>query len=34
MFNSQEVLYLIVIFLILMTLMFDSEVILKGEIRC
>ena len=33
-FSNQEVLQLIIISFILMTLMFDSWVILKGEIRC
>ena len=33
-YNNQEVLQLIIISFILMTLMFDSGVILKGEIRC
>ena len=33
-FNNQEVLQLIIISFILMTLMFNSGVILKGEIRC
>ena len=33
-FNNQEVLQLIIISFILMTLMCDSGVILKGEIRC
>ena len=33
-FNNQEVLQLIIISFILVTLMFDSGVILKGEIRC
>ena len=34
MLNNQELLYLLIISIILMTLMFDSGVILKGEIRC
>ena len=33
-FKNQEVLQLIIIFFILMTIMFDSGMILKGEIRC
>ena len=33
-FNNQEVLRFIIIAFILKTLMFDSGVILKGEIRC
>ena len=33
-FNNQEVLQFIIIAFILITLMFDSGVILKGEIRC
>ena len=33
-FNNQEVLRLIIVFFILMTIMFDSGMILKGEIRC
>ena len=33
-FHNQEVLQLIVISFILMTLMFDLRVILKGKIRC
>ena len=33
-FNNQEVLQLTIISFILMTSMFDSGVILKGEIRC
>ena len=33
-FNNQEVLQLIIISFILVTLMFDSGAILKGEIRC
>ena len=32
--NSPELLYLVIIPLILMTLMCDSEAILQGEIRC
>ena len=32
--NNQEVLQLMTISFILMTLMFDSWMILKGEIRC
>ena len=34
MFNDQEVLQLIIISFILMTLVFDSGVILKGENKC
>ena len=33
-FNNQEALQFIIIAFILITLMFDSGVILKGEIRC
>ena len=33
-FNNQEVLQFIIISCILITLMFDSGVMLKGEIRC
>ena len=33
-FNNHEILQFIIISLILMTLMFDSGMILKGEIRC
>ena len=33
-FNNQEVLKFVIIAFILITLMFDSGVILKGEIRC
>ena len=33
-FNNQEVLQLIIISFILMTLIFDSGVILKGENKC
>ena len=33
-FNNQEVLQLIIISFILMTLMLDSWMILKGEIKC
>ena len=33
-FNNQEALQFIIIAFILVTLMFDSGVILKGEIRC
>ena len=32
--NNQEVLRLIIVFFILMTIMFDSGMMLKGEIRC
>ena len=34
MLNNQEILQLVIISFILMTLMFDSGVILKGEFRC
>ena len=33
-FNNKEVIQLIIISFILMTLMCDSGVMLKGEIRC
>ena len=33
-FNDQELLKLVIIVVILMTFMFDSGVILSGEIRC
>ena len=33
-FNNQELLYFVIISYILLTLMFDSGVILWGEIRC
>ena len=33
-FKNQEVLQFIIISFILMTIMFDSGMILKGEIRC
>ena len=33
-FNNQEVLQFIIISCILITLMFDTGLILKGEIRC